>query len=383
MNEEITYEAEPEVHVPSPVLTLPGYLFFVDRIELPEALEASEIDDFAELSLEGLAPFPIEQLYWGFLHSESAGSILLYAAYKERIKGLGYENLENYLWVLPDFAALWGASFSETTRLQLESDEGFCEIEFGAGQNLPSKVVGFGPNAEKTDHGSSVRLQLASTNVSEKAIPAFYFEAVDATEGKIHGNWEKLVPDEDDLWRADIRDAAFKKNERNTRKLTTWITRATAYAALFAVLLVVLEGVLFAGDLWLETQQAKIAAQASEVRRIEDKQSLMNKLDQVAQNELRPIAILEALNEPRPEGIYFTSTVTEGQNRITIDGIANTINELNAYTESLRSSGNFELLEAPRTLTRGGKTTFTATLDYIHTEKTADNAENDGEEETG
>jgi len=135
--------------------------------------------------------------------------------------------------------------------------------------------------------------------------------------------------------------------------------------------LILLECMLWLGGLWLETHTAKIAAQAPEVRRIEDKQSLMEKLDQVAQNELRPIRILEALNQVRPEGIYFTSTVTEGSNRISIDGISNTITELNNYTDALVASGNFVMPENPRTLTRGGQTTFTATLDYTHSESAA------------
>ncbi|PXA04519.1 hypothetical protein DDZ13_04910 [Coraliomargarita sinensis] len=368
MNEESTTEPEPEVSAPTPVLALPGYLFFVDRIDLPTALEPSEIDDFAELSLEGLAPFPIEQLYWGFLYSESAGSILLYAAYKERIKALGYDKLEEYLWVLPDFATLWGAHFTDRTVVLLESGDEGSEIIFPGGDTLPEGVLSHGPDAKAPELTPDYHLQLESIKVSEKGLPAFHFQAVDSGEGELPGHLAKLAPAEDELWRADVRDADFKKSERSTRKLTAWITRATGYAVLFAVFMLLLEGILFAGGLWLETRSTEIAEQAPKVRRIEDKQSLMNKLDQVAQNELRPIAILDALNKVRPEGIYFTNTVTEDQNRITVDGIANTINELNAYTESLETSGNFILREDPQILTRGGKTTFTATLDYIHTE---------------
>lgn len=363
------------------MLTLPGYLFFVDRIDLPEALERSELNDFAELSLEGLAPFPIEQLHWGFLYSQSAGCILLYATYKDRIKALGYENLEAYLWVLPDFATLWGARFTRKTDLRLESEDGFSDIVFTADEKLPLQVSSQAPETKSTKASPDLRLELESTEISEQGLPTFHFQLADPGRETIPGDLEKLAPAEDELWRADIRDAAFKKNERSSRKLTARITRATGYAALFALFLLVLEGVLFLGSFWLDSRSAKIEAQAPEVRRIEDRQSLMNKLDQVAQNELRPIAILEALNQVRPEGIYFTSTVTEGQNRIIIDGIANTINELNAYTDALLASGNFDLLDAPRTLTRGGKTTFTATLDYIHTDKVAETEESGEENE--
>jgi len=371
LNEETPVEPEERgASAPEPVLIVPGHLFFVDRIDLPAALESSEIDDFAELSLENLAPFPVEQLYWGYLYSKSAGSILLYASYQERIKAQGYKNIESYLWVLPDFATLFGAVFPDATTLQLEGDDSFSSIDFAAGDSLPLQVIS-GPEVQKlTAAQASLRLKLASTAVSEQGIPTFHFQPIDSSAWRATHRVETLAPSEDALWRADIRDITFKQHERSARKLTGRITRATAYAALFAVLLIVLEGALYLGDLWLNTQSAKIAAQAPEVRRVEDKQSLMNKLDQVAQNELRPIATLEALNRVRPEGIYFTSTVTEGQNRIIVDGIASTINELNAYTDALLTAGNFEMPEAPRTLTRGGQTTFSATLDYMHTNNT-------------
>ncbi|MFO8027966.1 MAG: hypothetical protein R6U56_09905 [Opitutales bacterium] len=380
MNEESTVDPE-ETRTPPSVLLVPGHLFFVDRIDLPDALESSEISDFAELSLESLAPFPVEQLYWGYLYSKSAGSILLYASYKERIKAQGYQDIETYLWVLPDFATLFGAYFPETITLQLESEESLSQITFPAEDSLPRQIVP-SPHPAKLDaKQADLRLKLESTKVSEQGLPTFHFQPLDADTESVAGTFGKLSPGEDELWRADIRDANFKKNERSARKFTARITRATVYAALFAILLVMLEGILFLGELWLDTQDAKIAGQTPEVRRIEDKQSLMNKLDQVAQNELRPIAALEALNQVRPEGIYFTGTVTEEQNRIIVDGIANTINELNKYTDALLASGSFNMPDNPRTLTRGGKTTFTATFDYIHTDVAAGGAEEEEEEE--
>lgn len=365
MNEETTVEPHTETEEREQVLVLPGYLFFVDKVELPDGLERAEIDDFAELSLEGLAPFPIEQLYWGYLSHESSDFILIYAAQRERLKKSGYELLDDYTWVLPDFATLDGAHFPEAKTILLSSPDATTRIRLAAGDGLPIEVESRPPGEElpaATVESAKVATSLSGYRLSEQGLPTFRFEATE----EVTGHWRELSPEESDLWRADIRDAAFKIAERNKRRLTAWTTRAISYAALFAVILIALEGILFGGNLWLGTRTSKIAEQTPEVRRIEDKQSLMNKLDQVAQNELRPIAILEALNTSRPQGIYFTSTVTDGQNRITIDGIANSINGLNTYTETLRNSGIFELIGDPKSITRSGKTTFTVTLDYTH-----------------
>lgn len=384
MNEKNTIEAEPEANTESPVLVLPGHLFFVDRIELPTTLEDGEIDDFAELNLEGLAPFPIEQLYWGFIHNESTGSILLYAAYKERVKAAGYNDIDSYLWVLPDFATTAGAYFPEATTLMVESAECISQIVLKEGESLPEQVLSFPPSRKPTQPPSGskpLRVQFESVEVSEKGLPTFVFQPTERFDRDFDGNWQTLSPAEDDLWRADIRDSAFKKNERSIRKLTARIARGTGYAIWFAVFMVLLEGVLFLGGLWLDSQSAKISAQAPEVRRIEDKQSLMNKLDQVAQNELRPIAILRALNKVRPEGIYFTSTVIEGRNQIVIDGIANKINELNEYSEALRTTAGFESVGDQDTKYSEGKITFRTTFDYIHRLNSAPTDNNKGKEE--
>ena len=113
----------PEQEKAESVLLLPGHLFFVESVELPPALETDEVADFAELSIEGIAPFPIEQLNWGFLYSEGASSILIYATHRDRLKQIGVQDIDQYVWVLPDFAALQGAHFPDNTEIALIYNE--------------------------------------------------------------------------------------------------------------------------------------------------------------------------------------------------------------------------------------------------------------------
>ncbi len=279
------------------VLILPSEYFFTERVNVPNDLSSSELPEFAELSIEGIAPFPLDQLRWGFVPSADGKSVIIYAAHYERLKRAGFTDLESYNWVLPDLTV-----FDNTDILDIK---------------------------------------------------------------------EIIQQEETKLWHADIRPKSFKSVERRVRNVTTWVTRIICYAALFTLFLITLEVLLQVSKTWLGTRQAKIDSQRAEVRRIEDKHSLMNKLEQVAQNELRPIIILEAANQIRIDlknsGIEYDEVVIEGLNRLTIEGKASTINELNEYTKALRNSGNFQLVENPKSITRSGKTTFTATLDYIRT----------------
>lgn len=372
----------PEPEKAESVLLLPGHLFFVESVELPPALETDEVADFAELSIEGIAPFPIEQLNWGFLHSEGASSILIYATHRDRLKQIGVQDIDQYVWVLPDFAALQGAHFPDNTEIALIYNECVTLLYFESGSEVPYAVASSNKHDQVTQCIESLRAELepvikvkshfqatiAEAVISEQGIPTFHFAEEGTTVHEDYGHWTSLSPNEKTLWQSDVRTGAFKEAERNARRTSALLTKITAWAALCAILLIGFEIALLAANAWLNTQKQQVATQQPTVARIEDKQTLMNKLEQVAQNELRPIAMLDALNQTRPDKIHFTSTETGGENRITIDGVASTINDLNRYTESLSKSGTFSLIGTPKYITRGGTTTFTATLDYTHKE---------------
>lgn len=272
---------------PEPILYLPEDLFFVETIELPAELDPDEINNFAELNLEAIAPFPIEQLNWGYLQERETGHIRIYATHRERLKKDGYENLESYTWVLPKFVT--------------------------------------------------------------------------------HESLADAAPDEQALWQADVRSLEFKKSERKARRTSALLTQATHWTVRLILILVLLELFLFGAHTLLKQLHSKIAEQAPAAARVDDTLSLVNKLENVTQNELRPVAILKALNQLRPSGIYFTGATCDADNQVTLDGISQTISALNQYTSSLTESGNFALTEPAQFITRSGKTTFNVTLKYLHT----------------
>ena len=371
MSEPSQIAPEPESTPLPEVLVLAAEYFFTEKVEVPPALTPAELADFAELSMEAIAPFPLEQLRWGFLIAPGGQDLLIYAALKDRLKLVGQTELESYTWVLPDFATLQGARFAHDTEVVLEGESYSTTCLVPSGETLPENIRSHPAGSDPPrGTGQSIHLKLLPVELSEQGIPIFKFEALG--EAPAEGNWSPLEPDEASLWNADIRPSNFKTVERSARRTTNLVTRVMGYAAIFALLLIVLEGLLYGAQLWLGTRTAKIDEQATRVRRIEDKQSLLHKLDQVAQNELRPIDMLTAANEIRialgKTGIEYDETIIESSNRLTIEGKANTINELNLYTKSLRESGKFQLVGDPKYITRDSETSFTVTLDYRHRE---------------
>ena len=367
------------------VLALPGHLFFIETIDVPIDLEPAEIPDFIELSLESLAPFPVEQLNWGFLYSTDAPTILVYATHRDRLKQAGYTELQSYAWVLPDFATLTGACFPDETLVTLQSANNLSLLLFDKGACVPRTVLVASledgdfehaleelvANASDLTQGTTMlRVRTGAIELSEQGLAIFNQESSDDSHSAIeYGAWTTLAPTEAQLWQSDVRSADFKVTERNARRLGSLLMRITAWAAIFALVLVGIEMLLLVSQAWLSTLDKQIESQRTAVLTIEDKQALMVKLEQVAKNELRPIAILDAANNIRLKqnlGIEYDSAVVEGENHITIEGKATTINALNSYTESLKQSGQFVLITAPESITRAGKTTFTVTLAYTH-----------------
>ena len=365
------------------VLIIPGYLFFVETIEVPNELEFSEIQDFAELSLESIAPLPINQLLWGYLYRAGTPTLLLYAAYNEKIKNDGFTELDNYAWVIPDFAALSNARFSDDTLVLLEGENSVSMAYFESGAEIPKYVWVDKLTEPITDNVINTLkskilnlpeappvLNLCPTNVilKEDGTPIFEHMVSRQSEDEAYrSSWQALNPTESQLWQMDVRSNTFKTAEKNRRRLSTWMAKITAWAAIFTLILTGIEGLLFASQSWLKTQINKIESQQNAVLKVEEKQVLVNKLEQVTQNELRPIEMLKAANNIRLKlnlSIEYDRVVIQGKNYITIEGKASSITALNRYVEGLRNSGLFELIDEQKPITRNGKTTFKVSLAY-------------------
>ena len=333
------------------VMILPNDLFFIDITDLPIEVDENEIDSFAELSMEGSSPYPIEQLNWGFRFDSNSRKILLFATHRDRLKSSGRKELESYLWVFPEIAVLPNISSLQVGTFTMR-----------AGNDAPS-----------------LKLLKKEIEITEAGLPTFKFIATtnsactndnDSEENTEleHSNpplvHSVFTPSERELWRADVRTKEYKNREKSRRSISARITRFFYWASIFAVFIIALECILLGANLWTSKQEKLIDKQSGTVSKIEEQRSLINKLEQMFQNEIRPVAILGALNSVRPRGIYFTSTKTTIDNNITIEGVAQTINELNNYIEILKRSGDFSLVQDPKSLTRSGKTTFTITLEY-------------------
>lgn len=345
----------------SAVCLLPGHLFFIESLELPEGLAEEEIQSFAELSLEANAPFPLEQLYWGRLQDFERGRLLLFATHQDRLKQMGYVDLASFTWVLPDFIALSGHSLA-AGNYHLVTPEGVANLHFEHSATIPDSIIARAQASELPLIETRHAFELLRADLDEQAAIVFQVRS-DANESP-----KETILEEATLWAADVRAGDFKIIERRNRLLSTYLYQGFKWAAGFAALLLFAEGLLIGLNFWLKGETNQVLTQATPVAKIQEQQALTLKLEQVFGSELRPVAMLEKLNQLRPEGIHFDETTSTSGNQITIEGVARSINELNSYTEKLKASGQFKLLKDPKALTRSGQTTFTVDLTYTHRE---------------
>ncbi len=365
------------------ILLLPGEYFFTRMIELPEAIESTDIEQFAELSLEGISPFPLEHLFWGFHYDDGSPHILVYAAHRERLRKNGYEDLENHEHVFPDFLA---------NRQKGPERPGITFFYHGAtlnalyhnpGSGVPvkvhSKVL---PEPELKDedllqHREALLKSLdrsnfeASDEVQAATIaegkaggkPQLFYRKVNEAETGWQRNDALHDLPESTRWQADVRDKGFLRKERKALATSGKVWLAAVGAGIAAVLLLLLQLGIVTGNVWNKSRQNKIEEQSEEFAYVEERQNLSEKIDQYVQQELKPFEMLSLLNVGRPKIIHFTEASANSFNQLTVEGEGNNVEAVNNYTQSLRNSQGISSVESKVRSTQG-KARFTLQITF-------------------
>ncbi len=378
-----TPDATPEI------LRVPGHCFFCETISLPEEIKHSEVSGFLELSLESIAPFPVKDLRWGYLHDREQQRALVYAAYHRRLaKYFDANSQQDVIYLVPDFASVFGLTFSAETHLVLVSPTSLTQLHFEPGHQLFSikRCEPYHPENEPT---SIADLPPEWATLGEKEGATFHYLAkTQARAGEDDGliythaelqkkpsdeparpaegaPWSSLRQPPDTAWASDLRAPETKLQLRKTRKRERLLESLLAVAAVIALCFITSQVALFLFNRHVTNLSEEYNARQPSVVAIQDRFNLVTTLEQISRSNLRPFDMLEALNANRPQEVYFTEARAETDNRITIDGISGTVNSLNRYIDLIRDSRRFQLVGAPRTLTRQGRTQFTVTLDFL------------------
>lgn len=286
---------------------------------LPLAPDAPPLTQ-AELALEGLAPFPLAQLFWGCWVAPDRSRMLVYAAHRRRFTPEETAAWERADLVVPDALPLLAAAPDEAARRRLAAD--------------PARAAGTPRARRKGD-------QLC-------------FELADAAGAAL----ATATAARDDLDALDVRDRAFQQQRRRDRRQRELAWRLFLSAGAIAALALALDAAGLTFALLGRVQHARRSAQGAVVQKLETAQTLTSRIDELTRRRLRFFEMLATVNTARPRSIQFTRTGSTGRNGLEIEAQTASADDVDAFGAALRKLAELEQVEVRDLRARDGVTTF-------------------------
>jgi len=380
-----------------------GHLFFTRTLELPEGMPVADVESFAELTLEEMSPFSLEQLAWGYVLDDACRWLCIMAVCRPRVPAGELAEWDSALYVLPSFfPLLFRRPEGDSGQLAVLEANCLSVAHYEEGCPLPVRFT-------HTPLAKSEEETVEAPTLAPQDFPAGGYLCVEATHEATDGDLifdlakvasheaEPVVQPElriekiDTLWTADVRTLDFKRQERKARKLAGGLWKGMLGAAIFVLVLVAAWIGLIVLQQMQASREARIAKQTPEVQALELKDQNLNDLKQFAGSPFQPFKILEELNQVRLDkfkngGIEYESVRLNKDNEILVSGYAGNIGEVNRYADALIASGRFEAMSPPEYQTSSNRTSFKLRLRYLpaqdQTTTTTAQAEAQGEEAT-
>lgn len=372
--------------VPEPqILLVPGHFFFGRVFETPPDLSSEEVQALIELSLEGVSPFPLDHLSWGYLHRKGDARAFCFSTATSRLKEfLGDLDLHQFLYAFPGFLTQYGVTFDRPTVRFLAQNGSVSALVYEARDPQPRQIVSRAIRGEllSPEAALEVRHQLCqqlSAELRERAEegvwvgqgysfdeadhPVFehcHYTALGAGTVEFH----RPALTGDHVWLADLRDDIFQLRERRNRAISRRLWWGVKILGACAVLLLALQFLHWGMLGWNYYRAQQIAAQRDTAQRIDESDRLAARISEAVERSLQPIRMLEIVNAVRPDPVYFKRTKSEVYNQLEVEGESSQgIPTVNLYAAALQRLPTIEAVTQSAE-TRNGKTSFEMTITF-------------------
>jgi len=360
---------------PRQTAMLPSEAFFCFAAEIPQGALQADVGGFAQIELESRAPFPVENLAWGYLASE--GRALVFAATFERASAGLEKGLEPVLYALPAFLpfCLETHPSADTVRICV-SGHSASALYMNAGKSLPSKIVSCklaetfdaadGAAALKARSAIIEKLGVGKESGLEEGIRvlrnidsggeetvAFATSLVgpsrSATTARISG---------DALWNADVRGRTFAASTRDLRRKDYFAWMAFAAEGWAAAFLALATIAAIAFSIVTGVYHSAAKKHRAEVENLQNKSDFATSLENVTEREMKPFSMIAEASLKRPGGLCFDKVSSSDWDTLVIEGRAERSELVQTYIEQLGKDPNVREVRTLSTATSGGRSTF-------------------------
>ncbi|MBN2233795.1 MAG: PilN domain-containing protein [Opitutales bacterium] len=369
--------------LPSPkdpaVFFVPGDLFFTERVEIPSGLSVSESDAYVQTALEGMSPFSLDHLMWGWIRlSGTHDSAMVYAALAEKVQPRLPDGMGSGVHVFPSFLP-----FLEMVPDRPMVRAGVCGdsvsvLMFDRASDLPAEIHTTTAESGLGDSGASVVRQDML-----RALGLRGWEIDSALYSHEMPVWERsdamicpvcalgsepeafvgtgLRLEGHALWNADIRPFSQKLTLEKSSVWGRRLWKATAVILITLAALIGLEGVAVGLKARVKSQKEWIERQAPRVAAIESKFRNIEVFQQGAAASLQPLVMLDIINRMRPDEVYFTEVKARDGNTLEIQGMSeqNGVDLLNRFRSELSASSQLAEVSLDVTSITQGSARFT------------------------
>jgi hypothetical protein len=351
---------------------LPDHAFFVRVVALAQGTLPADVSGQVELALDGLTPFAVAQLCYGYFTAPGAERVVVYAAYRRRFTVEDAKVWAEADVVLPSFATCLGLEATEPQALLVSGADFVTAIAWDGRDAMPAVIRTRTLEADApADERAAIEAEMAG-ELKDFPAPA-RVTAPKETASRIGDNGLEFSVgdrvsrfDATQLDAIDVRDKAELAARRRDRARNRYLWRTFIGSAAAIGVAVVLQFGLQGGRLWLKSQALRAAAQAPAVQKIETGQNLANRIDELSTRRLMPIRMMEIINDPskRPKTIQFLRVATKGLYVLEVEGQTTATPDVFNYQAALKDLPACEHVEIGQTTDRGGVTRFILTITF-------------------
>lgn len=342
---------------------VPAERFFTRTIALDSEADATAQ---VELALEGFSPFPLAQLYYGYLPSADKKQAFVFAAYRRQ-----FSHEETAAWaeaavVVPGFVAYLTPPAKAPALCAHAESTRTSALAWRAEASLPVLLLTRAHAAEATAVDRALLADLENrTGLTQAPHRSFTQTPIATWDDKTSGlrfaatDGPALATfTAAQLATMDVRDKEQLADLRKNARQASVYWRCLLGCAAALVLATLLELVTWGGGFSVAQLKARVDAQAPHVAAIENAQALATRIDDLSGKRLRPLEMIAALNQQRPDGVTFLRSATNGLYTMEVEAQTRNSDEAASYESALRASGLYEKIEVRDLRSRDGLTSF-------------------------